>query len=75
MSQLKRVLSPGINSGSMKFTRKELYNILRNSGHDNIENQFDYLKEEVKKGLKCPAENVKGLSKILTRFKSQFRSH
>ncbi|KAK9746517.1 hypothetical protein QE152_g6036 [Popillia japonica] len=57
----------------MSITRQDLFTIL-SSGDDDIEDQFKFLKGEIKKRTQCPESNVNDLNKALNYFKSQFRS-
>lgn len=63
-----------MSSSHMSFTRRELYNLLRSSGHTDIEDQFNFLKEEVQKRTECPNEGLKNVKQIIANFKSQFKS-
>ncbi|KAK9717902.1 hypothetical protein QE152_g23474 [Popillia japonica] len=58
----------------MSITRQDLFTILRSSGYDDIEDQFKFLKGEIKKRTQRPESNVNDLNKALNFFKSQFRS-
>lgn len=57
----------------LSITRRELYDLLRSSGHADVEEQFNFLKEEVQQRIKCPNENLKIINQTLVRFKSQFK--
>lgn len=56
------------------IARRELLNIMKSSGNREIDEQFNFLREEVKKRTKCGEEYVKLLNKKLSYFKSEYKS-
>lgn len=58
----------------MFITRKELVNIMRGSGSNQLEEQFRFLSEELKKRIKCDEELHKDLKRRLSCFKSDYKS-
>lgn len=58
----------------MFITRRELLDIVRNCGKSEIDEQFNFLREEMKKRTKCDEVYLKDLHKTLSYFKSEYKS-
>jgi len=58
----------------MFIMRRELLNIMKSSRNREIDGQFNFLREEIKKRTKCGEEYLKLLNKKLSYFKSEYRS-
>lgn len=58
----------------MFITRKELFDILRSTGSSRMEEQFNFLTEEIKKRTKCDKEYFKDLKRKLSHFRLEYKS-
>lgn len=59
---------------TLSLTRQELCNIMRSSEHSEFENQFTFLKEQIKTQTICSEGNGTDVCNKLTYIKSQFKS-
>ena len=63
-----------MNPNTIVVTRQELFNILKNSPNRKVDDQFSFLREQIKKRTKCPDEGLVSLYHKITHFKSQFKT-
>lgn len=68
------IIFSGTNSNTIFFTRKELYELMNNSGLSSLDEKFDFLNEEIQKRISPSAEYMPTFKEILSTFKSQFKS-
>ena len=57
----------------MFFTRRVLYDVMRNSGKNNMEDHIKFLKEFVQKRTNCRKYLNSGVSKKLSYFVADFK--
>jgi len=61
-----------MSSNNVLMSRQELYNIMKSSGCQTIDEQFNFMKKEIIKRLNNSEQNL--LNKTLSYFKSEYKS-
>ena len=61
LNYLYLLLFSDVNTDTIVVTRQEHFNILKNSPNRKINDQFSFLREQIRKRTKCPDKVKRGI--------------